>query len=362
MELEALFSEWYSVVDPGFTGGRVKNRLTAAAKIAGSVTPANAVDLATTFYAQDATAEFTSNIRAQIRDADDTYVSHDKAELAVICAGVLYTLFQKSGPTSHACALLLLCGEFGGLRGIERIDAVVVRARQYLVEEGTRVRDHALSFPNLTDLLKPATKKLQTATKEKAAGEPEADVDSSFEIHTDTLKALKNFGTSLIQSLELLESRRLEESSVLYWLLGGRALESEEPFSKIEKPLLAFIAAHDLASQTQQLPGPASCRPILKSVLALGKGAVQQASTETCLSKISSSDGQRLLVHAKVLSPIFMPLTFALEKAHEVDWNTGWESAFTAQTKLKTNANRPIDEISEQFYRELLLSRLLRGA
>jgi|GEM_PF-3326819 len=361
MELEALFSEWYSVVDPGFTGARVRNRLTAAEKIAASLTLANAVDLATTFYAQDATAEFTSNIRTQIRDADDTYVSHDKAELAVICAGVLYKLFQKSSPTGHACALLLLCGEFGGLRGVERIDAVVVRARQYLVEEGTRVRDLALSFPNFNDLLKPAAKKLQAATKEKAAGEPDADIDSSFEIHADTLNALKSFGTSLVQSLELLEKRRVEESSVLYWLLGGRALESEEPFNKIEKPLLAYIAAHDLASQTQQLPGPASCRAILKSVLTLGKGPAQQASIETCVSKVSSSDGQRLLTHARVLSPTFMPLTFGLEKAREVDWGTGWESAFTAQTKLKTNANRPIDEVSEQFYRELLLSRLLGG-
>jgi hypothetical protein len=359
MDFKALFSEWYSVVDPGFTGERIDLRLAAVARIAESLTAASAVDLALAFYSQNAGADFTENVRSQIRQEDDTYVSHDQAELAVVCAGVLYTLFHKSSPIGHASGILLLCGEFGGLQGAKRIDAVVVRARQYLIDEGTRVRDQALNFTSLADLLKPAVKKLQAATKAKAAGEPEANTDSSFEIHADTLNALKSFSANLTQNLELFERRRLEEASVLYWLLGKRALESEEPFNKIEKPRLAFIAAHDLAVQTQHMPGPASCRTILKSVLTMGKGTLHQASTEACLSKIFSSDGERLIANTKIYSPLFMPLTFALEKAREVNWIEGWENAFSAQTKLKASANRPIEEISEQFYRELLLSRLL---
>jgi hypothetical protein len=123
-------------------------------------------------------------------------------------------------------------------------------------------------------------KKLKAATKEKAPAEADADVESSFEIHADTLSALTSFSANLNENLGLFEKRRLEEASVLYWLLGKRALESEEPFSKIDKPRLAFIAAHDLAAQTQHMPGPASCRMILNSVLAMGKGTLQQASTE----------------------------------------------------------------------------------
>jgi hypothetical protein len=358
MEFEALFSEWYSIVDPGFTGERVKLRLRAVAKIAGSLKLNSAVDLAATFYAQDPDPEFTKSIRFHIREADDTYVSHDRAELAVICAGVLYTLFEETSPMSHASALLVACGEFGGLHGSKRIDAIVSRARQYLIEESTRVREHALNFPSLADLLAPAILKLQAA-RENEDGE-QTDSDPNLNIHADTLDALKTFGTNLTQSLELSEKRRLEESSILYWLLGGRVLNSDEPFKKIEKTRLAFIAAHDLAAQTQHLPGPASCNAILRSVVVLGKGTSQQASIQACLSTLSALDGEELLRHIKVLSPVFMPLSFGLQKAQEVNWNAGWEGAFTAQTKLKANASRSIDEISEQFYRELLLSRLLK--
>lgn len=362
MTLEILFREWYSIVDPGFTTEKVAHRLTAISTIASSLTPSSAVELAAMFYSQDTSPTFTETIRTKVRDADNTYVSHERAELAIVCAGVLYSLFQKSSNLGFTAALLIQSGEFGGLQGASRVDAVVDHARQYLIEEGTNVREKALSFPNLGELLKPATKKLQAATKERAASEAEADLDTSFDIDTEILNSLKSFGTNLTLVLERLEKRRLEESSVLYWLLGSRVLESEEPFNKIDKPRLALLAASDLAVQTQHLPGPASCRAILKSVLAQGKGSLQQVSTESCISKLTALDGERLLKNAKASSPLFMPLTFALEKAHEVNWATGWENAFTAQTKMKATTNRPLEEVAEQFYREILLTRLLRGA
>jgi hypothetical protein len=349
MELKDLFPEWYSVVEPGFTSERITRRLTAISKIAASTTKKNLTDLVSLFYGVCLNDAFIGEIRASLRDADDTYVSHDKAELAVVAGGVLYFLLRKSSSVANTAALFLLCGEYGGLRDTARIDAVVVRARNYLTEEGSRVRDEALRFPNMTELLKVATKKLQTATKEKPATEEEVDSDAGLEIQSDTLTALKAYATGMSEALAVLEKRRLEESSVLYWLLGGSTLISEESFEKVDRARLCLLAANDLAAQTQHLPGPASCRSILRTVIGRGKGNAQQSSTGACIGKLAAGDGEKLLRGTKALAPLFMPLSFALEKNRENGWASGWENAFTAQTRMNAGASRSLDEIAEQY-------------
>jgi hypothetical protein len=363
MDLKQSFSEWYSIVDPGFTGEKISLRLNAITKIAGSTTTKRVVNLVSLFYGITTDQMFINEIRAALRDADDTYVSHDTAELAVVAAGVLYLIMSKAGNVANAAGLLLLSGEYGGMRGTARIDAVVLRARNYLFEEGSRVREEALQFPNMTELLKAPTAKVQAATKNgaPAAGEG-SNSDVGLEIHGDLLKALKAYAAGMAQALNILEKRRQEESSVLYWLLGERTLTSEEPFEKVDKARLALLAADDLAIQTCHLPGPASCRSILNTVLGRGKGNSQQSSTENCIGKLTAEDGAKLLKRAKAYSPIFMPISFALEKNQENGWGGGWENAFTAQTKMAVGASRALEEIAEQYFRELLLSRLLSEA
>jgi GTPase-associated system helical domain len=362
MDLKEVFSEWYSVVDPGFSGEKIGSRLAAIEKITGSMAVKDLVDLALLFYKQTPKEEFIGRIRVAIRDTDASYVSHDLAELAIAAAGVFYLLFNKPGPVASTAALLLVSGEYGGLRGAKRVDAVIVRAREYLQQEGSRVREQALIFPNLAELLKGAAAKLKAATKERAAGEAEADVRTSLDIQGDTVAALKSYAAAIAASLDLLEKRRLEESSVLYWLLGSRSLATEEPFEAIHKPRLAFLAAHELASQTQHIPGPVSARSILRSVIEHGKGTTPESSTKGCIGKLISGDGERLLKSSKAYAPVFMPLTFALEKNREVGGGHGWENAFSVQTKMDAQAMRDLVEIAEQFYRECLLSRLLNEA
>ena len=231
MDLKDSFSEWYSVVDPGFTGEKITCRLTSITKIAGSTTTKRVVNVVSLFYGVTTDHVFIDEIRAALRDADDTYVSHDTAELAVVAAGVLYLILSKPGNVANTAALFLLCGEYGGMRGTPRIDAVVVRARNYLFEEGSRVREEVLHLPNMAELLKTPTKKLQAVAKEgTAAAEAESDTNVGLEIQSDILTAFKAYASGMAEALNNLEKRRQEESSVLYWLLGERTLISEEPF------------------------------------------------------------------------------------------------------------------------------------
>ena len=360
MDANKTFSEWYAVVDPGFTGAKVTRRFSAANKLASLLSIKDAPSLVSIFYSQDPGTGFVERVRDIIREEDDTYVSYDQAELAIVAAGALSTLFTKSSIPGRACALLLLCGEFGAFNSSNRIDAVVRSADEYLYTESTRIREQPVTYPDLSDLLKPATKKIQAATKERAANEAEPEVDDCLAIDTDVLSALKTFGSALTKSLVTLEKRRLEESSVLYWLVGARALVTETAFRDFKKPRLALVAAHDLAKQTQQIPGPVSANAILLSVLALPAEQIEETTIESCVSALESEEAFRLVNGLASSDPVYMPIIFALEKAKEVDWGGGWQSAFAVRTKLRADAARPVAKVAEQFYRELLLSRLLR--
>lgn len=361
-DLKDLFPEWYAVIDPGFSSSRVANRLSSISKIASGIALSRVTNLVALFYRSCVDEGFVKEVRGALREVDETYVSHDTAELAVIAAGVLYQVLSKSSSAANATALLVLCGEFGGLRGAERVDTVVVRARHYLLEEGSRVRDEQLRFPNMNELLKSPIKKLQTANKQHSESEESDNSSVALDIHNDLFAVLKTYASGLSEALNALEKRRLEESSVLYWLLGGRTLFSEEQFGGIDKARLALFAAHDLASQTQHLPGPASSRSILRTVIGAGKGKVHNSSIDACFGKLLDGDGEHLLKGAHARSPLFMPISFALEKKRENGWGGGWENAFNAQTKMASNSTRQLDEIAEQFYRELLLARLIREA
>jgi GTPase-associated system helical domain len=362
MDLKDLFPEWYAVIDPGFTSSRIAHRLSSISKIAPGILPRRFTSLVALFYGSCGDDGFVKEVRAALREVDETYVSHDTAELAVIAAGVIYQILSKSSSAANAIALLVLCGEFGGLRGVERIDAVVVRARHYLHGEGSRIRDEQLRVPNMMELLKLPIKKYQAANKQRAEGEEPDNSVVALDIHNDLFAVLKTYASGLSEAINALEKRRLEESSVLYWLLGGRILFTEEQFEGIDKARLALFAAHDLASQTQHLPGPASSRSILRTVIGYGKGKVQNSSIDGSLGKLLNGDGEHLLKRAHSHSPVFMPISFALEKKRENGWGGGWENAFNAQTKMLSNSTRQLDEIAEQFYRELLLARLIREA
>lgn len=189
MRLKELFPEWYSLVDPGFSSERINSRLAAISKIKDWITLGQLVSLVALFYEDNSNTEFVAQVRTAIKEADDTYVSHDRAELAIVAAAVLYLLLDQPGEIANVSALLLLSGDYGGLQGAKRVDAVVKKAAQYLSDEGTRARDTALRFPDINEILTPAADNLRTLIKASADEEAISD-EQRLEWNKDTLDAL----------------------------------------------------------------------------------------------------------------------------------------------------------------------------
>jgi hypothetical protein len=233
----------------------------------------------------------------------------------------------------------------------------VAKARQYLVEEGVRVREQFIRLPALRDTLQTALADVNEEDPGTADNEVGEDEDGEAALRR-IVDALADYGDLVGDSFALIEARRAEQSDILYWLLSGRRHLSGVPLNGLRKEQAAIFVAIELATMTRQIPGPASASAILSTLLAQCKdGDTEHVTLEGCVKSIDPADGARHLAKRDVVHPVITPISFTLVKAEENGWGDGWQNAVKTQTRMTPNANYPILRIAEQLYREALLSR-----
>jgi hypothetical protein len=242
----------------------------------------------------------------------------------------------------------------------------VTSARQFMGQEGVRVREESVKLPNLAKALQSAlvpedVKKGPTDAEEEEEEEEEeedrADGESSLRRVIDIII---DFGDKVEQSLTSIESRRAEQSDILYWLLSGRRHIADLPLKELKKEEAAIFIAIELAALTRQIPGPASASAILSTLLDQCKNPdSDEVTLEACIKSIDPKDGACYLANRNVVHPVVTPISFALVKAEENGWKDGWENAFKTQTQKTASTKYPVLIIAEQLYREALLARCL---
>jgi hypothetical protein len=128
----------------------------------------------------------------------------------------------------------------------------------------------------------------------------------------------------------------------------------------LKKEQAALLIAVELSNLTRQIPGPASTSAILSTLLDQCKNPnATELTLEVCIKSIAPADGAAYLAKREVVHPVISPISFALVKAEETDWQDGWQSAFKTQTKKAANTKYSVLLIAEQLYRETLLARAL---
>jgi GTPase-associated system helical domain len=356
------FGAWLREVIPSFTGEERDNRLALIRQFALTVPQEDIVALVLLFYQSKTDGLFADRLRAAIRvDVDPGFSEKNDAELAIFAAGILYELLERGGLIASTVALALTCAEFGPLGETPRVEQAIRLAADFLAEEGARIRECSVKVPSLENMLNTA---LQPAADEESAEEDDTAAATEEELEVSEqleriVKALGKYGTAVNQALGLVESRRAEESNILYWLLSGRRRIGDSLLKQIKKQGAVIAIALELADLTSQVPGPASASPILLSLLEQCKDSVTEVSVEDCVGSVGHDDGSRYVSISKTLHPLITPMIYALEKAKENGWQKGWQNAFEVQTKLDPSKKRPALEITEQVYREALLSRIL---
>jgi hypothetical protein len=247
---------------------------------------------------------------------------------------------------------MLNASEFGGLRGANRIQDVISQGDHFLKSEGIRIREQSIE---IFDLQRAFAVHAEKEEEDETVEDEPDDGTIPIEVIVDELG---KFGTSVAQAITMTERRRKEESNILFWLISGRRRSDAQPLSKLKRKQAVLHLASDLAEQTEQIPGPVCATSLLRTLLEQCDGTGDETTVEACVGAIGTTDGSHFLSLTRTLDPQITPLSYALEKARENGWKKGWQTAFETQTLMSPSASRTFLEISEQFYIELLISRL----
>lgn len=315
------------------------------------------------FISQKAKGPLTDRILAGLAATDPKAGAQNDAELAIISGGILFDLLGSTGINGIAAALAISTTSFGGHSKIARLTEVMNEAENHLLVEALRVRESAIELPDLAKLIASnptLSNGLRKATAENEEEEAEETVDASDLLH-EFRKILTQYGFGAQQAATIMEKRRKEDTSILYWLLSGGRRSSAEPCSDSKRQGVVLRIAFDLAEQTEQLPGPPASSTIFESLLGQCKDTEAAISMKTCIGGIRPEDGEQYLTGVSACHPQIMPITFGLEKAREHAWKKGWATAFEVQTHLHLAEKIPYVTIAEQFYRERLLGKALAG-
>jgi GTPase-associated system helical domain len=356
-KLEVLFGAWLKMVlpDSGITERDL--RLGIIRTFVETVSKDDILDLVLAFYSMPTEEPAIERLRSAMRTVDTSFGAKDNAELSVIAAGVLYEMFEHEGDLATAGALAVLCADFGALSSMNHVTELVSKARECIGLEGIRVREESVQLPNLRDALNSALDLEKDDAEEPEADEEGPDGDEALR---RVVKVLCDYGDKVGQSVVSIEARRAEQSDILYWLLSGRRQIGGVPLKGLKKEQAALLIAVELANLTRQIPGPASTTAILSTLLDQCKNpTATELTLEACIKSIDPADGAAYLAKRNVVHPIISPISFALVKAEETDWQDGWQSAFKTQTKKPANTKYPVLIIAEQLYRETLLARSL---
>lgn len=362
--LDDTFGAWLKLVLPDSGIQERDLRVGVIREFASTASAADIIELVLAFYCSATDHPTMERLRSAMRVIDTSFGVKDDSELAVVAAGILFELLDNGGELAATAALAILCAEFGALGKNDHVEELVTKALHFVGDEGVRVREQGVRLPSLRKALGSV---LDSRDGQEHGGsgdgedpEEESDEDDIEKRLRDVIRVFADYGDKIEQSLTSIEARRAEQSDILYWLLSGRRHITGIPLRGLKKEEVAIFVAIELAKLTRQIPGPASAAAILSSFLEQCKNPdVNEVTLEACVKSIEPIDGTRYLASRNVVHPVITPISFAILKAEETGWNDGWQSAFKAQTLRTSDIRYSVLNISEQLYREALLSRAL---
>ena len=358
MSLDAHFSKWYSIVAPDAAPSRLTARRNAIGSLAKSLTMADIPSIIRLFHClPTADTRYKDTVRKALTDSDDNYVgSNDDGEVAVISGAVLYQAMEESLKVSLAVALAITTADAAGLRKQLRLDDVVVRAGAHLADASALHRWSPLS--NVDFSLREHTEGL-AKLKEAHADLPtySAAVDAYL---TKVLGALEKTTQSLGRTLITVDRRRREESDISYWLWSRATLQDSVPYAELTRGAACLVAAWDLASLTVDVPGPNSARAFMQSMIVSSEQFTSLSqSIADCVKELGESRGKSIVSKVAVRDPLLQPVSSALLQAEGADGGARWIDAFKRSTYIDPSTKLDLVDLSELFYTELLLSRVL---
>lgn len=365
MAMHRYFANWYGVAKPEPKGDVLENRWTAIESIVGDISNQNAFELVRLFHNRPVKESASvEHFRNAFKEVDPAFLMRDNALEVRVLAGatIAHILDQEPSDILDATALATVCATYQGLRPQILLPDIVQYARDYLVKESIRMREHqnVSTLSVNAPITKDVVKTLKAAiTGNTLTDSPEALI-SLLEKLSNTIVKVVEITDGATSTLSNNSKVQQEETNILWWLFGEHSRDQERHISKVEYPGVCLVIGKELADLTSMLPGPRPAIAFLDKMLRTAKAdppestklldAINNSSREWRSTWIASKD-------FKVVDDI-CPVHFAAGKSLETKGQNDWVSAFEGGTGLKARKTIPPLNLSLQTYEESLLIQL----
>ncbi|UPK12180.1 hypothetical protein IVA93_02855 [Bradyrhizobium sp. 155] len=141
-----------------------------------------------------------------------------------------------------------------------------------------------------------------------------------------------------------------EELQMLWWLLGERSLDLDQPFDKVENTMQPLVFARELATRTVSSPGPVAITALLARSGLMSRGKLSVVAAANAVP----ADWATKAVNQLPASPVTTPIHFALDKRVEAGAPDAWAAHWSALCGLAEDASLTPLRLAELFYREHL--------
>jgi hypothetical protein len=292
-----------------------------------------------------------AKLQAQLTDAGATLNLENAQQLQLLSAGLLMRLMSGNGGTAAQAALVVTTTACGNARK----PVAAVNLGEQAEENILRLSNDGRKRPDLS--ARPTPPAIMFSKIRPLLETINADnLDNAFkaaatEINGGLKKVAEGFSTTLSAAQRTIAVQD-EELQHLWWLVGGRSIERNVPFSELDGSAKPLMLAKELAAATQLIPGPTALRALFNKA-GVGEKPIQivKAINACDIEWLRSIDGREGA--SSVAFPLHTAVNRRLETGDTEQWIAGWCGATGIKADHKVSAN----ELAVLFFRERLLRR-----
>lgn len=292
---------------------------------------------------QKASASFLQTFRATFHDANPEFEILDNDREVEVLAGCCLTVLldNNDAELSALVALAITAVSAGSNR------------KHNLPMDIAGLAENALRKISESNSKRPDLNECRIELPELSLDE--ADVPTAFTEITSALQSISKSHNLVIDATNTVINQQDEELQMLWWLTGGRSIDEDCEFTKIDKKFQPLLFAKELADQTEVLPGPGSIKGLLS------RAGLKATGSLTVKDVISNAKAEWLseLVEDIEPSPVTQPIHYAIKRQLETGPGDAWLAGWAAATELDAGLSFSPLIFGSLFYRECLLELFL---
>lgn len=319
----------------------------------------------------------TADIRTALvnvaRTHDTTFSARDnEAEVRVLAGATVVAILETPTERADLVGLALLTSTFQGTYGDAIAREFLAYARQYIANEGVRVRA-STHRPNVPSSIELKDDDPIGIFRQAIAAAPDFKqlADPTVNLATAAVAAVAN----VLRAHEKQVYRELdamrEESNMFWWVFSGYSRDLDQPFAALGLAPSCIVAGKELSDLTRLLPGPRAASALLERVLRdiaerpvakKAKKHTSETASSIQLSDVVNSAPRewrtKWLAQCPPASEL-TPILTAVQKSLDTDDPKDWISIFIKWTTL-SDASHAASLLAMQSYLESILIRAMK--